>query len=502
VEAEFNRAFVVSDLHLGGVAGFQMFSAGIQFKKLCENIAALTNNDNPTLLLINGDFVDFLAEPDANYWNGTTATWLLTNIAGRREFKPVFEGLQKFVSKPGSRLVIVLGNHDLELSLPDVKAKLVELIAGNVESRRSRIEFSLDGTGYRFQVGSATALATHGNEVDKSNFTRFDILNQIIRELQLDGVSQVAASWKPSAGTVFVIDAVNKLKKQFPFVDLLKPESVAFLCLVILAPSNLAMADEFASMVASTSLNERNRPASERRFLELDPADSDGPRLGGAALERKANAFVRKPNLNVDDLIYGSTDGTLGVSDWIESARTAVTNLADKSIRVVTDTGEWVGNRLSEASKIAHAAALRNALKLLVENESPQVRTAGEADLDLLKVVKRNYDVVFAGHTHARRFCSVGTNVRHFVNTGTWAGLMSIRAEDVSNSDRFRKIYDLLIGGSRNDLVGSSMFSNECPVARLERVQDKVTLDLLRVDSNGTLCSDDLSGKEFRTAIH
>ena len=74
MEAEFNRAFVVSDLHLGGVAGFQMFSAGIQFKKLCENIAALTNNDNPTLLLINGDFVDFLAEPDANYWNGTTAT--------------------------------------------------------------------------------------------------------------------------------------------------------------------------------------------------------------------------------------------------------------------------------------------------------------------------------------------------------------------------------------------------------------------------------------------
>ena len=55
---------VVSDLHLGGPAGFQIFASGAELAWLADSLRQSPAR-GLAALLINGDFIDFLAEPDA-----------------------------------------------------------------------------------------------------------------------------------------------------------------------------------------------------------------------------------------------------------------------------------------------------------------------------------------------------------------------------------------------------------------------------------------------------
>ena len=453
----------------------------------------------PTLLLINDDFVDFLAEHNATYWNGEKAVEFLTRISKRSELKPVFEGLQAFVAKPGAHLVITLGNHDLELTLPEVRAELVRILMNGVENRRSRIEFAFDGWGYRFRVGQAVALATHGNEVDEYNFTRYDILNQIIHEESLYGRSLAAQGWKPNAGTVFVIDAINRIKKEYPFIDLLKPEvPVAFLALTVLAPSNLAVAEDVGRMKANSSSNEKTRPSSERRFLGSGITADALPAISGKAvgtdaktyfLEQRVSRYIHDPALNIDDLIYGSdNEAVLGLTDWVQGAKSAISGMIDDGVGRIRSASGWVMDRATEAGKAAHAAAIRAALVPFVETESFDVGTLGTSDKALSKTIRDDYDVVFAGNSHVRRFYARGHGKRgHYVNTGTWAGLMRLIPENLVSNSVFRPIYAIMASGDRKALINSAWVSQERPVAVLERNGKQTKLGLYRVDDKGNV---------------
>jgi UDP-2,3-diacylglucosamine pyrophosphatase LpxH len=503
---KFNRAYVISDVHLGGRPGFQMFMSGKPFKKFCYDIAKDTSADNPTLLLINGDFVDFLAEGDATYWNGGKAGDQLAGMSTRDGLQPAFDGLKRFLSRSGAHLSIVLGNHDLELALPSVKAQLVEILCNGRENRRGRIEFAFDGWGYRFQVGPATALATHGNEVDEYNFTRFDILHQIIREEMIFGESHTAKSWRPSAGTAFVIDAVNNLKKEFPFVDLLKPEAVTFLILCILAPQTLSKADEFAKLVVSGKRNEAERPSSERRFLHAETINDAQPaqrvrRRTAVQLLSTSNRLMREGR--IDEWIYGGGTeadiGLLGVKDWVTSARRAEADLASRGVHLVDTAGRWIGNQLSAAGKKAHASFLQNAISPFLAAESFKVTNPGTADRELLAMVRGGYDVVFTGHTHQRRFVRRGEDDnRYLVNNGTWAGLMSFEHYDIADATNFASIYKLLNARNRSRLSASKWYREERPVAVLQQLNgNRTQLKLSRVDDSGALVDKDLLGIRY-----
>jgi hypothetical protein len=494
---QFARAYVISDLHLGGLQGFQMFSSGAAFKKFCGELGKEVSADSTTLLVINGDFVDFLAEPGAAYWNGGQAAEFLKAIAARAPFNLVFDGLRSFLARPGAHLVITLGNHDLELMLPEVRSRLIELLTGGVAARQARIEFAFDGWGYRFQVGHAKALATHGNEVDDYNFTRYDILNQIVKEESLFGISQTAQGWKPNAGTVFVIDAVNRIKERYPFIDLLKPEiPVAFLALTVLAPRNLVVAEDVARLKAAAIVNEATRPSSERRFLNVGDLAETAAEIGqGSAgveakihlLEEKANQYINDPNRNIDDLIYGSEqDELLGMADWVSGAQRAITGMISSGAGLIKTATGWVVDQATEAGRRAHAAALRTALIPFVEVQSFDVRQPSDGDRILGETIRDDYHVVLAGHSHIRRFCARGTGQRgHYVNTGTWAGLMRLLPANVASDTAFWPIYQAMVAGDRQALVDSDWVRQERPVAVLRRTRRGVELTLEHIDETG-----------------
>lgn len=155
--------YVISDLHIGGDYADATAPAGRGFR-LCTNVERLTefvqslsragNRDSADIeLVINGDFVDFLAEKQEVCdpitgkkgigWmplieDPSDAVRTLQRIIARDE--PFFIALRDFLAV-GSRLTILLGNHDIELSFPAVRHYLSKVLA--VDKRR--FSFIFDG---------------------------------------------------------------------------------------------------------------------------------------------------------------------------------------------------------------------------------------------------------------------------------------------------------------------------------------------------------------------
>ncbi|HEY2737843.1 MAG TPA: metallophosphoesterase, partial [Thermoanaerobaculia bacterium] len=161
----FDEVHVISDLHLGGRAGFQIFNTTAELVRLIDFLRN-ESAEKSLALVINGDMVDFLAETPARYFDPLGAVEKLDNIVFNPVFAPVWEALRQFVRTSNRSLVINLGNHDLELALPWVREHLLDVLADYDLRARGQITLVLDGTGFRCQVGRARILCVHGNEVD------------------------------------------------------------------------------------------------------------------------------------------------------------------------------------------------------------------------------------------------------------------------------------------------------------------------------------------------
>ena len=117
----FDQLYVVSDLHFGGDAGFQIFGSRDAMVWLLDHLAT-RDPAQQLALVINGDFIDFLAESDPRHFDPYGAVAKLERIAlADPTFQPIFEALRRFAGTLNRHLIVNLGNHDLELALPWVR---------------------------------------------------------------------------------------------------------------------------------------------------------------------------------------------------------------------------------------------------------------------------------------------------------------------------------------------------------------------------------------------
>ena len=86
----FDELSIVSDLHLGGADGFQIFDRGALAAAFIDSLTAKPSKRRVGLV-INGDLVDFLAEPNATWFDPEGATGKLERIVADPAFSPVFE---------------------------------------------------------------------------------------------------------------------------------------------------------------------------------------------------------------------------------------------------------------------------------------------------------------------------------------------------------------------------------------------------------------------------
>ena len=249
--------FIISDLHLGGAYPVPPDPKKRGFR-LCTHADAIVNfveqrtkdaKLGTTEIVLNGDTVDFLAEVD-QAGAGKATTWAsftadpLTAVAKFRAIvardKAVFDSFGPFLDA-GGRLTVLLGNHDVELSLPAVRRELRKALG--VKPHHD-FEFLFDGEAYI--VGDA--LIEHGNRYDAWNQIDYDALRHI-RSFQSRGLPVPPEyAFTPPAGSDMVTSVINAVKEQYAFVDLLKPETAA------VAPILLALEPGYRTRIATIAM--------------------------------------------------------------------------------------------------------------------------------------------------------------------------------------------------------------------------------------------------------
>lgn len=436
-EVGFSELHCISDLHLGGPPGRQIFDQG---SRLANLIAYLRTRETPRLgLVINGDVVDFLAEEPAAYLDPAQAIDKLERIVTRdAAFVEVWRALRDFVFTPSRRLILVLGNHDVELALPHVRSWLTEWLSRGDDAARGRILWAVDGAGFACRVGDRRVLCLHGNEVDDWNVVDYWALLQMSRAYNR---GLPLPEWTPNAGTRLVVDVMNQVKRRYPMVDLLKPETRAALPILLalrwVKPGEVA---SFLRVVTRKSLDGLRRRTG---FLGTEEtAESAGPTIRDEALtpliedvrsperiEADLNERILAAQLRIEHGVPNPVavdpemePGFLGFTDWFDSSR--------------------------------RPEALRDALNdWLLENDSSfDLAAEDKTSRALDRKVGTSVHYLLAGHTHLRRALHRRSPGCYYYNTGTWTRLIELDRKVLADEDTFRQVYGHFQVGSLADL--------------------------------------------------
>lgn len=447
------RVFIISDLHLGGrpderddsgritKTGFQICNAYSQLVEFVDWLrdSARRMPDESLELVINGDIVDFLAEDD--YGDGITGAQVWTLDEGQAVVKleqivartrvgdrGVFDALRDFLAD-GHRLTLVLGNHDVELSLPLVRRRLRSILGGD----DAGLHFVYDGEAYT--VGRL--LIEHGNRYDPWNMINHSALRQErsmrSRGLPVDEGQRMKRYFVAPAGTNLVIHFMNRIKSRYRFVDLLKPETNTVIPLLLaLEPERRPELEEIVEVIRIA----RNLSAHSLETPTLPHVPGDMANLLSPPGEEITLDGILRQTLGPDAPLFveAATPGTGG----------------DMGLRQrLVDAYRWVATRSSQFVEMARSASAIHRLRGTAEGEDryrkihaalkrlncndrtfdPSFEDSAylEAARDTAKA--GGFDVIVYGHTHLPkkvRLNESGGRDKIYLNTGTWCDVMRL----------------------------------------------------------------------------
>lgn len=383
--------YVISDLHLGGAPatdgsrGFQICPPGTQ-AALAAFIARLPGQQatGDCRLVIAGDIVDFLAEEpfEAFTANPAEARRKLESILTRTA--PVWEALQAFVRDRNGALTLMLGNHDIELSLPGPRQLLIDRLGPG------RIDFIYDNEA--FTLGPV--LIEHGNRFDAWNAVPHGALRRV--RSQLSRSLPVTPAFPTLPGSRLVVDVMNPLKKTYPFIDLLKPEDAGALPIA-------------AALGAGSVRDVWQFFGNYRRQWAIDYDENREP---------------------MDEtLIAAGANGDQAAFDLAEGIATG------GNAGQISAAGDFLRGVVGVASDQLHAArrdALFTAFQRHVETHRKAFAVNHEIDAYLVparRAAQAGFQVVVYGHTHLAKRVPLGPSATGrpvYLNTGTWADLMRV----------------------------------------------------------------------------
>ncbi len=402
---------VISDLHLGGAPagpaalGFQLCppNARARLARAIRAIAIAPAGERIELV-INGDFVDFLAEESPVQADGDPTPRFAPFAASAaeairklesvmRRAAEVFEALRAVVAA-GHKLTILLGNHDVELALPEVRRALLEALTGGTAAR---VELVLDGEAY----ARRGVVIEHGNRYDGWNAIDHGGLRAFRSAVSRGEV----ASFAPPPGSILVTDIMNPLKSRYRFIDLLKPENEALIpILVAIEP------DVRGELLRVAELGFRSRraapreglPPSDRNFVAgasaVDPAETLEERALRDAEERTyalLRAFAEEsPGPSI--VSAGEEPG------WSSSLR---------SLWHLLRAGAVDQRRLARLRRALVAYRTAIGATFALDAEEPRY-------LEAARRLSATHPIVVFGHTHLPKLIRLDRGA--YLNTGTW----------------------------------------------------------------------------------
>lgn len=473
----YRSIFVVSDLHLGGrlarveiegkteTRDIRTFFESDALAWLVEQARreSLDDEKAPVALVLNGDIIDFLALEAAALFDAHHATDKLQAVLDDPQLAAFWDALRSYLADGGGDLVLVLGNHDVELALSSSKQLLLQSLTQGVPQRRAKVRFAMDGAGFRCAVGGANVLCLHGNESDAWNVVDFPRLGLVKRALSHDSI---LPPWKANAGTTLVIEVMNALKPRYQWIDLLKPEQEATLMVLAaldrrFVPKLSAIADIAVHGVRDTvkrSLDllgdepPREETEAKRRDLRVRLARYAGSSTTtsspteAAALEKARKNLAKgvDPLTLVDEDV--SEEEMLGLSDlWKTAVNFFKLRFAPQDLRKVL-AGE------------------------LVDDTSFSPTAPDDAFEALDEAVGSAIHFLVAGHTHHEKALRRRNGPGFYFNTGTWTRLIHLEQRDLKEP-HFEKIRAALEDGGMDSLEQKLQLagSEPRPLARTRR---------------------------------
>lgn len=430
---EFDEFHTVSDLHMGGGKGFQIFNQGAPLAALIDSLRDQPPPEARVGLLINGDMVDFLAERDARPFDPFGALAKLDRIFADEAFAPVFTALARFVSRPHRYLIVTLGNHDIELALPWVRAHLHQKLSGGDDAARGRITLSFEGAGFACSVGGAGILCLHGNEVDPWNVTDFETLRRLGRDaLQ----NRPVDDWTPNAGTKMVIDVINPVKAKYAFVDLLKPEAEAVI--PFLVALDQAQASRLARVAAVASHLTWDKVRLATGFLgageqteETSVALNENANPAGVLDAILNRAF--RPLDNAPDQILDHVESLLDRN--VDPLQLLDRSEASQQLGVMGAAWNYIRRK-------PDVEVLLEALQGLRKDRSFDRAAPDDTYERIDQLLGDGFDYIIAGHTHLERSIPRSSGRGTYFNSGTWVGLMQLTEDQLSSPAAFQPVFN------------------------------------------------------------
>ena len=211
---------VISDIHLGAgevVKGKRNLLEDFHHdKELIEFLDYYSNGaygKKEVELIINGDFLDFLAVPfvnffDDEFWSEEAALEKLKIIL--EAHKDVIDKLIKFVSKEKKKLVYIVGNHDGEFLFESMRKYFIDLFP-NESQKKVLFRFEKDG---EYSPGPGIVIK-HGHE--------YEIPNQIDPEGSIIITKDGRKYFLPPWGSYYVTRVINKFKEERVYINLVRP---------------------------------------------------------------------------------------------------------------------------------------------------------------------------------------------------------------------------------------------------------------------------------------
>jgi len=493
---QFAEIYVISDIHMGGQKdsdrNFQIFNRGSRLSALIRYINAQRQNED-TALVLNGDIIDSLAEEEVPGYvalDARTAVQMMDRIYNDPSFSPVWEALAAFVTKPKRHLVFVVGNHDIELSLPIVEDSIRRRLAEGKADAQSRISFATHGGGFACRVGATRVFCTHGNELDPMNWVDYNLLGQLANAINA-GRAVDPTKWKPNAGTRFVVNVMNDVKLQFPFVDLLKPEVAAIVSVLIALDRDVLKKIDFQEDLPI--IRDAIRGALVTRKL-LGPDATNLAAAPPEALAEETTARLLGPNFGAavrsarssgrteDDLLL---EAGKAVAQRKQASEVLGIDVAPETLSALDLVRGWVG-------LVSRIEGLRLALKDWIKDDTTYaVATADDLFEAMADRVGNGVGFVVTGHTHLARALRLPRGI-YYYNCGTWIRLLRLTDEVLADNVTFEKsLWSALTAGKMSILDEAQipgpggktvpLLFDRTNVVRISANGDRVTGDLLFV---------------------
>ena len=474
------KLFIISDLHLGGTpdqvdANGALERVGSRICRSARHIRDFVDwvrvtATESTELIINGDVVDFLAvdlPKDGREWiddeDEVIRRFDLTVARSREgEERGPFDAMRSLLAA-GHHVTILLGNHDVELALPRVCRHLEE----SIEASPGRFRFIRDGQAYV----RGRMLIEHGNRYDRWNIIDFTRLRQECahrsRGLPIDASLRSEAFFAPPAGTLLVVHAMNHFLPDYPFLNLLKPETATLVPLLLaLRPNLWPLLERCFNLGKIPELLHRGRLRSAAVPAEpgkiATPTVSPGGAFGtvqtlaqelGLTIGKDAARLFTAPEPPgpVPANIGVQSSGQIAVGWLYEKARA----LAEAAQQIPSSLAVWREHRDHRARE-----KLLVALRTLATDTSFVLDKEKANYLDAAAELARSggFTHIVFGHTHLPKEIAFdvreqGAEVRRaiYLNTGTWADVIRVPPEIFSEDEAsVEKAFDGFFGAMKS----------------------------------------------------